>query len=124
MSITVCHLGQTKSPTTSGRSSRLSLMLPADWDNRFANLISITDDLGKKMAHVHWLEHSSKTYLEELSDPRELFMTQLCDDIPFADILGKVFCKGMSVEGTPHATSEPFFYCRCVFPLLIIGVLY
>lgn len=112
MSTTVCHLGRTKLPTTSGKYTWLNLRLPFNRDNRFANLISITDHLGKKMAHVHWLEHSSKTYLEELSDPRELFMTQLCDDIPFADILGKVLCEGTSVGGASHITSGPFFYCR------------
>jgi DNA (cytosine-5)-methyltransferase 1 len=64
------------------------------------------------MAHVHWLEHSSKTYLEELSDPRELFMTQACDDIPFAEILGKVLCRKTLVRGASHTTPEPFFYCR------------
>ena len=64
------------------------------------------------MAHVHWLEHSSKTYLEEMSDPRELFMTQVCDDIPFADVLGRVPCKETVASGISHTTSEPWFYCK------------
>lgn len=87
-------------------------MLPVNWGNRFAKLVSISDNLGKKIAHVHWLEHSSKTYLEELSDPRELFMTQVCDSIPFADILGKVRCEETLVGDARHVTPESFFYCR------------
>lgn len=84
-------------------------MLPANWDNRFAKLISITDHLGKKMAHVHWFEHSSKTYLEELSDTRELFLTRVCDDVPFADVLGKVLFEEKLIG---DKSFDPFFYCR------------
>jgi len=64
------------------------------------------------MAHVHWFEHSSKTYLEEVSDSRELFMTQVCDDVPFGDILGKVLCGETLASCTSHATPEPPFYCK------------
>jgi len=86
--------------------------LSADWGYRFAKLISITDNLGRKMAHIHWFEHSSKTYLEEVSDPRELFMTQVCDDVPFADILGKVLCWKTLGSCISCATPELSFYCK------------
>ena len=39
-------------------------------------------------------------------------MTQVCDDIPFADILGKVLCEETLASSISHATLEPFFYCK------------
>ena len=39
-------------------------------------------------------------------------MTQVCDDIPFAEILGKVLCEETLEGGASCMTSEQFFYCR------------
>ena len=55
---------------------------------RFARILWINKDT--QNAHVHWFEHSSKTSLEEISHPRELFVTPICDDYPLNEIVGKV----------------------------------
>jgi len=86
--------------------------LSANQNYRFARLISINDSLGKKMAHLHWFEHSSKTYMEEVSDPRELFMTQVCDDVLFSDILGKVLCWETLASCASYMGPELSFYCK------------
>ena len=69
-------------------------------------------DQQKKLFHVQWFEHSSKTILEGISDPRELFLCNLCGEIELVKIpiLGKVSVykdpsaiKGVNFQG---------FFCR------------
>lgn len=43
-----------------------------------------------KMFHARWLEHGSKTILEELADPSCLFYVNECDDLKVACIFTKV----------------------------------
>ncbi|KAG5635917.1 hypothetical protein H0H81_009679 [Sphagnurus paluster] len=48
--------------------------------------------------HVHWLQHSSQTMMEELGHPQELFFNNLCDSIPYRELIGKI---------TVHESSTP-----------------
>lgn len=44
----------------------------------------------KKFAHVNWLKKSEETVLKDNGNPRELFLSNDCDNIPLACILSKV----------------------------------
>lgn len=41
------------------------------------------------MLHVQWFEHASKTVLQEISDPQELFLTELCDSVEISLVVDK-----------------------------------
>ena len=58
--------------------------------SRFAKIIYMNQRAGS--LHVQWFEHSSRTFLKEISDPQELFLCNLCGDIDLKNIhvLGKV----------------------------------
>jgi len=63
------------------------------------------------MVHVQWFDHSSKTIIEQLGQPQELFLTTHCDTIAITTIVGKVeahyIAPGQSLsEVKPH----DFFY--------------
>ena len=76
---------------------------------RFAKIIYINQQLEE--LHVQWFEHSSKTILQELANPQELFLCHLCGDIKLRDIniAGKVI-----VHQTPRksiALMPEEFFC-------------
>ncbi|KAG6901728.1 hypothetical protein C0995_008696 [Termitomyces sp. Mi166 len=48
--------------------------------------------------HVHWLQHSTQTMLEELGHPQELFWNDICEDVPLGAVIDKV---------KVHDSSEP-----------------
>ncbi|TFK56344.1 S-adenosyl-L-methionine-dependent methyltransferase [Heliocybe sulcata] len=54
----------------------------------FAVLVHLHPD--REKMHVRWLHHSSKTILGEISDTRECFLTDICDDVPLQMVQGKV----------------------------------
>ncbi|KAH9942756.1 S-adenosyl-L-methionine-dependent methyltransferase [Amylocystis lapponica] len=54
----------------------------------FAKIIYINQR--QKRFHVQWFEHSSRTILEEISNPRELFLCPTCDDIDIQLVVAKV----------------------------------
>lgn len=55
---------------------------------RFAKIIYI--DSYAKNAHIQYYQHSSKTLLQEISDPQELFLTQTDWTIPLHQILARI----------------------------------
>ncbi|KAG6907943.1 hypothetical protein DXG01_006801 [Tephrocybe rancida] len=40
--------------------------------------------------HIHWMEHSTQTMLEELGHPQELFWNDICGDVPWGAVISKV----------------------------------
>ncbi|KAG6870527.1 hypothetical protein C0992_013103 [Termitomyces sp. T32_za158] len=40
--------------------------------------------------HVHWLQHSTQTMLEELGHPQELFWNDICENVPLGAVIDKV----------------------------------
>lgn len=61
--------------------------------------------------HVQWFEHSSKIMLENISDPQELFFTDLCDTLDLRFVVGKavVHYRRPNVQPAPLKPGE-FFY--------------
>lgn len=54
----------------------------------FAKIIYISDEF--ENVHVEWFEHSTKTAMEQLGHPQELFLTNICSTIEFDVIIAKV----------------------------------
>ncbi|EKM61513.1 uncharacterized protein PHACADRAFT_204683 [Phanerochaete carnosa HHB-10118-sp] len=44
----------------------------------------------RKKVHVRWFEHSSRSITQEIYDPRELFLTDICDDEDIRILVGKI----------------------------------
>lgn len=64
------------------------------------------------MFHVQWFEHATKTILQEISDPQQLFLTELCDDIEISLAVDKADVHW----GTPpEGGLKPLrFFCKYV----------
>ncbi|KAK7686545.1 hypothetical protein QCA50_010145 [Cerrena zonata] len=54
----------------------------------FARIVNINSY--QKTAHIQYYQHSSKSILQEISDPQELFLTETCWQIDLEQILSKV----------------------------------
>lgn len=75
----------------------------------FARLVYIDDQ--DEMVHVQWFDHSSKTCMEQLGNPQELFLTNRCDTVSMSIIIGKVQAHYIAPD-QPLAEVLPhdFFY--------------
>jgi DNA (cytosine-5)-methyltransferase 1 len=83
---------------------------------RFAKIIHIDGE--DRTMHVQWYEHSSKTAMGEICDPREVFLTEICDVLDLQCIVGKTTVHSYDfVSGSPPAMSHHDFYCKYVFSL-------
>ncbi|KAG2155745.1 S-adenosyl-L-methionine-dependent methyltransferase [Suillus clintonianus] len=54
----------------------------------FGKIVYISDEY--ENVHVEWFEHSTKTAMEQLGHPQELFLTNICSTVEFTLIVGKV----------------------------------
>jgi hypothetical protein len=55
---------------------------------RFGKILYISDEF--ENVHVEWFEHSTKTAVEQLGHPQELFLTNICSTVEFDLIVQKV----------------------------------
>jgi DNA (cytosine-5)-methyltransferase 1 len=78
---------------------------------RFAKIIHI--DSEHQRVHVQWFEHSSKTVMGEICDPKELFLTDICDGLDLHCIVGKAKVHHYDFNaGSRPAMSCHDFYCK------------
>lgn len=85
---------------------------------RFGRIVHINGE--DERVHVQWFDHASNTFLDDIADPRELFLTPLCDTLPLITLCGTVLVVDMS--GVP-AVRDDFdgYFFRCVpFRLLLL----
>ncbi|KAL5519396.1 hypothetical protein ACEPAH_1079 [Sanghuangporus vaninii] len=62
----------------------------------FGRILSIKRDT--RSAHVQWLQHASKTILEELAHSQELFLTDTCGDVELSSFLARCRCIKVSSQ--------------------------
>ncbi|THG98216.1 hypothetical protein EW026_g3934 [Hermanssonia centrifuga] len=78
----------------------------------FGRIVSINQR--GRTAHIQWFEHASKTLLQEIHDPQELFMTEICDTLELRLIVGKVnarrWDRPLSESERRHLDPLDFFY--------------
>ena len=61
---------------------------------RFGRIVHINGE--DERVHVQWFDHASNTFLDDIADPRELFLTPLCDTLPLITLCGTVPVADMS----------------------------
>lgn len=62
----------------------------SDSSYRFIEISYFFQDSHEKMFHGRWLEHGSKTFLQEVAHSKALFLTNTCDDVALSSIFQKV----------------------------------
>ncbi|TFK17694.1 S-adenosyl-L-methionine-dependent methyltransferase [Coprinopsis marcescibilis] len=77
----------------------------------FAYIHRISHENGT--AHAQWFEHGSFGSLKELANQQELYLTNLCDELPVKNILGKISLKWKCEEDTVVGSEE--FFCWKMF---------
>lgn len=61
------------------------------WFSRILYFVPSPSQRGKgPYVHVQWLEHGEQIFLQEVAHPQELFLNDLCGNIPIRTIIGKV----------------------------------
>ncbi|KAI0041890.1 hypothetical protein FA95DRAFT_636925 [Auriscalpium vulgare] len=73
----------------------------------FAKIISIKREHSK--FHIQWFEHSSRTFLGDMGNPRELFLTFLCQDLSFDVVVGKIRVTRVDDDNVPEDL-DGYFY--------------
>ena len=53
---------------------------------RFGRIVHINGE--DERVHVQWFDHASNTFLDNIANPRELFLTPLCDTLPLIIVYG------------------------------------
>ena len=81
--------------------------------SRFGKVIYINQK--EKSVHVQWYEHSSKTYLEDVSNSQELFLCpQFCGTIPLWSVLGKATVHHEYSPASGEVLDPLHYFCRFV----------
>ena len=60
--------------------------------------------------HVQWLDHASNTFLDDIADQRELFLTPLCDTLPLINLCGTVHVTDMSGVASVGDDFDGYFF--------------
>ncbi|KAH9973348.1 S-adenosyl-L-methionine-dependent methyltransferase [Lactifluus volemus] len=60
--------------------------------------------------HVQWFDHASNTFLDDIADLRELFLTPLCDTLPLINLCGTVPVTDMSGVASVGNDFEGYFF--------------
>jgi DNA (cytosine-5)-methyltransferase 1 len=63
-------------------------------ESRFGRIVHINAE--DERVHVQWFDHVSNTFLDNIADPRELFLTPLCDTLPLITLCGTIPVADMS----------------------------
>ncbi|OCH84951.1 S-adenosyl-L-methionine-dependent methyltransferase, partial [Obba rivulosa] len=77
----------------------------------FAKILYI--DQLRTQFHVQWYEHSSKTMLQELGNPRELFLWNGCDDVDIRLVLGNIPVHHNCADQSTVGPSE--YFCNLLY---------
>nr|ANR76343.1 DNA methyltransferase [Ganoderma lucidum] len=77
----------------------------------FGKIIYI--DQQRKTAHVQWYEHSSKTYLEDVSNSQELFLCpQLCGTVTLSSVVGRAIVHHEYSPASGEMIDPLHYFCR------------
>jgi DNA (cytosine-5)-methyltransferase 1 len=75
---------------------------------RFGRIVHINGE--DERVHVQWFDHASNTFLDDIADPRELFLTPLCDTLPLITLCGTVPVTDMSGVAAVSDDFEGYFF--------------
>ena len=77
-------------------------------ESRFARIVYINAE--DERVHVQWFDHASNTFLDDIADPRELFLTPLCDTLPLITLCGTVSVADMSGVAAVRDNFDGYFF--------------
>lgn len=84
---------------------------------RFGRVVHINGE--DERVHVQWFDHASNTFLDDIADPRELFLTPLCDTLPLITLCGTVLVADMSGVPAVGDDFDGYFFRWVPFLLLL-----
>jgi hypothetical protein len=84
--------------------------------SRFGRVVRINGE--DERVHVQWFDHASNTFLDDIADPRELFLTPLCDTLPLMTLCGTVSVADMSGATAVRGDFDGYFFRRVPVHLL------
>ncbi|KIL00792.1 hypothetical protein PAXRUDRAFT_29521 [Paxillus rubicundulus Ve08.2h10] len=79
----------------------------------FARLINVNGE--HENVHVQWFQHSSRTFLERLGHPQELYLTEQCDTLPLNMIIGRVEVHYIKPTHSLAAVKPHDFFYRYIW---------
>jgi DNA (cytosine-5)-methyltransferase 1 len=82
----------------------------------FAKIIYINREY--ETAHVQWFWHSSTTAMQELSNPQELFLAELCDTIDLRCVAGKAIVHDKNPSTSTLNINHGEFFYKYGFPCI------
>ena len=77
-------------------------------ESRFGRIVYINGEYER--VHVQWFDHASNTFLDDIADPRELFLTPLCDTLPLITLCGTVSVADMSGVAAVSDNFDGYFF--------------
>lgn len=75
--------------------------------SRFGRIVHINAE--DERVHIQWFDHVSNTFLENIADPRELFLTPLCDTLPLIFLCGTISVADMSGATTVRDDFDGYY---------------
>ncbi len=61
---------------------------------RFGRIMHINAE--DERVHIQWFDHACNTFLDDIADSRELFLTPFCDTLPLITLCGTIPVFDMS----------------------------
>jgi prepilin-type processing-associated H-X9-DG protein len=83
---------------------------------RFGRIVYINGE--DERVHVRRFDHASNTFLDDIADLRELFLTPLCDTLPLITLCDAVFVADMSGVAAVRNGFDGYFFRRAPVRLL------
>jgi hypothetical protein len=77
-------------------------------ESRFGRIVYINGE--DERVHTQWFDHTSNTFLDDIADPREMFLTPLCDTLPLITLCGTVFVANMSGVAAVRDDFDGYFF--------------
>ena len=63
-----------------------------------------------KRVHLHWFDYAPNTFLDDIADPRELFLTPRCDTLPLVTLCGTVPVADFSNRASVPEDYDGYFF--------------
>ena len=60
--------------------------------------------------HLQWFDHAPNTFLDDIADPRELFLAPLCDTLPLVSLCGTVPVADFSARTSVPDDYDGYFF--------------
>ncbi|KAH8997167.1 S-adenosyl-L-methionine-dependent methyltransferase [Lactarius hatsudake] len=89
-------------PDATPRDSRLSDYF---W---FGRVVHINGQ--DERVHIQWFDYAPNTFLDDIGDPRELFLTPLCDTLPLVALCGTVPVADFSARASVPDDYDGYFF--------------